>query len=675
MAEEQNITDFDGIILELQRIEKIETSQEELQNKLSKTNEKIQVTEDSLKEVRQSFGIEETSKKKNVIDGDKLSSTLTTSEKKRYENIGKEFIAGAGKEFENIRRASKFKEMMSTVKKKFTVGVIEFKERINKLKKKSGFIGKLLIIIGLLGTIVALFKDKITAVLPNLSDKISEIFTSVKECIGGIINNMFQYVIQGIGTSFTNIMKEMVTNVIPKFIGTFFQVTLPNAIVNLYLGVLSAFSGDAQDLFDQRLKDDINETTDDIAENADEDLKTDAIKEADEYSSVIKQIEAAQKNIDNDTAQMSDFIAVKRDSGILSMLRDKSSEQVLEGLDKLVQGDQNFRELINSGQFNTTKFLQQIAEAKAQANGNLTNESVFNAIKESVSESVLQQGFKMSENADIKSFSDALISMSDKSAEKRKEMDSKIAELRAQEEDSRRAMTEYKQTITEINAKDAISGTLAETFSNLVKHIISFIEGDKLKNIIETSLITVNDNFNKFFKGFTESITKIVDFLSKACETAHVLVTNSYNNIKEKNGAEVISDRASKQENAISTSMNAIVNIDLSQSSPEGSIIKGIVQEVVSIDVRLSDLMKKSNENLESVITGLANIKSLHANSKDYIQQEITKRCDPIQKSVIINTETSVQNKRKINEIERQIKTPYGQPIRESYVAPCLDLS
>lgn len=674
MAEEQNITDFDGIILELQRIEKIESSQEELQNKLSKTNEKVQVIEDSIKEVGQSFGIEETSKKKNVIDGDKLSSTLTTSEKKRYENIGKEFIAGAGKEFENIRRASKFKEMMSTVKKKFTVGVIEFKERINKLKKKSGFIGKLLIIIGLLGTIVALFKDKITAVLPNLSDKISEIFSSVKECIGGIINNMFQYVIQGIGTSFTNIMKEMVTNVIPKFIGTFFQVTLPNAIVNLYLGVLSAFSGEAQDLFDQRLKDDISKTTDNIAENADEELKTDAIKEGDQYSSIIKQIEVAQQNIDSDTAQMNDFIAVKRDSGILSMLRDESSKQVLDGLDELVQGDQNFRELIDSGQFNTTKFLQLIAEAKAQGNGTLTNESVFNAIKESVSESVLQQGFKMSENADIKSFSNALISMSEKSAEKRKEMDSKIAELRAQEEDSRRAITEYKQIVTEINAKDAISGTLAETFSNLVQHIISFIDGNKLKNIIERSLTLVNHDFNKFFKGFTESIIKIVDFLSKACETAHALVTNSYN-IKEKNGAEVINNRASKQENAISTSMNAIVNIDLSQSSPEGNIIKGIVQEVVSIDFRLSDLMKKSNENLEHVISGLAKIKSLHANSKDYIQQEITKRCDPIQKSVIINTESSIQNKRKINEIERQIKTPYGQPIRESYIAPCLDLS
>jgi hypothetical protein len=138
-------------------------------------------------------------------------------------------------------------------------------------------------------------------------------------------------------------------------------------------------------------------------------------------------------------------------------------------------------------------------------------------------------------------------------------------------------MTEYKQTVTEINAKDAISGTLAETFSSLVQHIIAFIDGNKLKNIIERSLTSVNDNFNKFFKGFTESITKIVDFLSKACETAHVLVTNSYNNIKEKNGAEVISNRAITQENPISTSMNAIVNIDLSQSSPEGNIIKGIV--------------------------------------------------------------------------------------------------
>jgi hypothetical protein len=47
-----------------------------------------------------------------------------------------------------------------------------------------------------------------------------------------------------------NLLKEVVVNVIPNFIGTFFQFTLPNAIVNLYLGILSAFSGDATKMYD-----------------------------------------------------------------------------------------------------------------------------------------------------------------------------------------------------------------------------------------------------------------------------------------------------------------------------------------------------------------------------------------------------------------------------------------
>jgi hypothetical protein len=59
-----------------------------------------------------------------------------------------------------------------------------------------------------------------------------------------------------------NLLKEVVVNVIPNFIGTFFQFTLPNAIVNLYLGILSAFSGDASKMYDQRVGEMLEEDMD-----------------------------------------------------------------------------------------------------------------------------------------------------------------------------------------------------------------------------------------------------------------------------------------------------------------------------------------------------------------------------------------------------------------------------
>ena len=205
-----------------------------------------------------------------------MSSTLTTSEKKRYENIGKEFIAGAGKELENVRKAVQFKDAMSTVRNKFTEGVVKFKEGLKKARKSGSFFGKLMVIIGLLGTIVYLFRDKILSVFPNIGEHITNIFDTAKGVLGNMLGSVIDYVTQGIGSTFMNLLKEVVVNVIPDFIGTFFQFTLPNAIVNLYLGILSAFSGDASKMYDKRVGQMLDEDMDALGEAASEELKQQA---------------------------------------------------------------------------------------------------------------------------------------------------------------------------------------------------------------------------------------------------------------------------------------------------------------------------------------------------------------------------------------------------------------
>lgn len=678
MAEEQGTMDYNNVMLELQRIEQLEHSNEEILSQLKVTEKAQTALEKSNDALMENVGLKDDIKKKNVIDGDKLSSTLTTSEKKRYENIGKEFIAGAGKEFENIRKAVKFNEMMSTVKKKFSLGVINFKENLKKIKK-SGFLGKLIIIIGLLGTIVALFKDKITAVLPNIGDKITEIFTSVKECIGNIITNIFQFVTNGIGTSFMNIMREVVTNVVPKFIGTFFQVTLPNAIVNLYLGVLSAFSGDAQDLFDQRIKADIDEETEKVAENAEQELKLDALNEEKGYISVIQQLDKAKTEIDNETAQMNDYITVKRDSGLFAMMRDKDFQSVLKELDRLVEGDQDFKKLIDSGQLNVTKFLQEVKSS--QDKGKLTNESIFNAIKESMSVSAFQEGFEMSSKikADaISNFSNSLLRMSESSTSTRTEMDSKISELRDKEEETKRALTEYKQTINEINAKDVIAGTLADNFSNLVNKIVDFIEGNKLKTIVVQGLTDVNKRFKKFFEGFNTQIKKVIDSLHNAFITANQLIIEAAGRLTsvqqffEEKGVDTVDTSNNLN---MAQNMYAIVNIDLSQTSPEGNTIKGIVQEVVSIDNRLHTLMTATNLKIQSVIDGLAKIKNLHTNSKNYLEKRLTEKCGGLETDIVTNKIEIGKNKKSINDIKSALIQPIGKPKPIRHIAPCLDVS
>lgn len=684
MAEEQDNLNYDNVLLELQRIERLEQNHDEIQSQI----EEIKEVQDELKEnakfVSETIGIEENDKKKNVIDGGKLSSTLTTSEKKRYENIGKEFIAGAGKEFENIRKASKFKEMMSTVKRKFTMGVIEFKENLKKIKQKSGFLGKLLIIIGLLGTIVTLFKEKITSVLPNVTDKISDIFSSVKECIGNIITNIFEYVTQGIGTSFTNIMSEVVTQVIPNFIGTFFQMTLPNAVVNLYLGILSAFSDDAQNMFEERMNQQIEKTTDDTAERADQELQTEA-KEEDYYTGIINSVWKTQQafEADKENAAMSDMIAIRRDSGVSAMVRDTESSQVLSYLDSIVEGDQDFRNLIDRGQFNPTSFLEQIK--KANEDKQLTQKEIYDAMRDSVDQSILESGFEMAQGIRgeaIFQFGDALNRMIAQSDKTKKEMDTRIAARRAQEDEQKNLANEYKKTITEINAKDAIAGTLATSFTNLVAKIIEFMNGDKLKNMIVDALTATNDRFKEFFEQFGSYVNSLISKIEDVIVTINQLKQNSQDELKLLAGAiqktlgngRLSRDIIANMQN-VSSVMNAVVNIDLSQKGANPTIAT-IVQEVISIDERLSFLMRTANNNLQAVVTGLKNIQNLHTNSKEHTQKLVKETCSSIIKDTQLANAIDIENnKKKIASIENIIKKPVLQPIATGSTAPCLDVS
>ena len=144
-----------------------------------------------------------------------------------------------------------------------------------------------------------------------------------------------------------------------------------------------------------------------------------------------------------------------------------------------------------------------------------------------MSVSAFQEGFEMSSKikADaISNFSNSLLRMSESSTSTRTEMDSKISELRDKEEETKRALTEYKQTINEINAKDVIAGTLADNFSNLVNKIVDFIEGNKLKTIVVQGLTDVNKRFKKFFEGFNTQIKKVIDSLHNAFITANQLI-------------------------------------------------------------------------------------------------------------------------------------------------------
>ena len=678
--DDSNNMNYDSVILELQRIEELQETQEKLEKKISETVEEVDEMKSFTEKIEEAIGIDESDKKKNVIDGGKLSSTLTTSEKKRYENIGKEFVAGAGKELENVRKAVQFKDAMSTVRNKFAEGVVKFKEGLKKARKSGSFFGKLMVIIGLLGTIVYLFKDKILSAFPNIGEHITNIFDTAKGVLGNMLGSVIDYVTQGIGSTFMNLLKEVVVNVIPNFIGTFFQFTLPNAIVTLYLGILSSFSGDASKMYDKRVGEMLEEDMDQLGEAASQELKQQAGVSTTEVKGLIDATAEAQGRVNalGANAEYTELRQAQLGASALAITGDKDSAAVLAHLDQIVSGNQDFKKLIDSGQFNTSTFLSEIQRAKSDG---LTQDEIYEAMLKSVTQEMRDSGFTMAEGVnggEVSNFSNALIRMSDTSQATQNQISGYMNEKRQAQQEEQDRLKEYKRTITEINATGVIGEALAEAFKQLVENIVNFLNGNEIANSIEDSFKTMNDNFKEFFTEFNTFVSEAFSNLGSNIEGLLKIWRDSVVGLDQRvKNLEAVS--APKLEGAEITqsyniNFNAIVNVDLSQQNVETSVSE-LVQKVVSIDESLVNAMKSSNKTMAKVIESFGNVRDLHTCSKTYVEDEIEKRCNPLDQNVSINAIDIKNNKEKIASIENIIKKPVRQPIATGSTAPCLDVS
>lgn len=198
-----------------------------------------------VEEMKEFVGYEDDSQLKNVIDKKKLPARLTNNERIRYENIGKQFMLGAGKEFDRIRNKIKFGEMMSTTKDKFVKGFEKIKNKFTSTKKGSGLWSKIFKIIALLGILGYIFKDKIAKLLPNTTQFFSNLIDKVQDATGKMLIGLWDFIKGHLSGSFSGILKHLANVVIPNSVGTFFGKTLPDALLETWLAVMSTFSSSA----------------------------------------------------------------------------------------------------------------------------------------------------------------------------------------------------------------------------------------------------------------------------------------------------------------------------------------------------------------------------------------------------------------------------------------------
>lgn len=651
MAQDDD-TQFQSILDELRRAQEIEDQNVQIQQELEEHSESIESLQEQTTELTEKVGVDD--KEKNVIDKNKLPATLTSAEKKRYQNIGKVFIEGAGGEFKRILKASKFKSMMSTVKEKFQAGVNKVKSAIKKAKKTGGFLAKLLLIAGLLGTIFYLFKDKIKDAIPNITNYIKDIFEKARSFIGNLVENGFNVVADGAKA----ILGESIIKIIGYLKDTvqiFFSETLPNSIYELYLNVLSLFSSDAEDMQEELKNDDaaksLGSQASQITEQAKQEVK-----------------EGADENIINESAEFLSKTAnnfQELSEGQLNQLEvatsnaqfadQQNKDALINELDGLLAGGESIIQMINDGRVDAKRMFENIRQANAD--GNLTREEAFKAIQDSIENEAAREKLKFRELTSTlqngangstvvlddnrlgnaahsaigaaNAYRDAaasqgvtslqtLIDVANRDKENHDRINAEITrrnqeQAKENREQIRNANEEGNALLKEntnvtLNATKVISETLQTTFVDLSAAIKKFLNGDDISKNIVSSLQSLNNSFTQYFNEVKNGVKIMLDQLTTVA-SYFINFFGKVNEIIDANPSILGSTEENQNEGNRPKTLarEFVINVDVkfdSQRRSEQSFIK----DVVSIDVELNETLEETNEVLSKITDAISRV-------------------------------------------------------------------
>lgn len=716
MAQDDD-TQFQSILDELRRAQEIEDQNVQIQQELEEHSESIESLEEQTTELTEKIGVED--KEKNVIDKNKLPATLTSAEKKRYQNIGKVFIEGAGSEFKRILKATKFKSMMSTVKEKFQAGVNKVKSAIKKAKKAGGFLAKLLLIAGLLGTIFYLFKDKIKDAIPNITNYIKDIFEKARSFIGNLVENGFNVVADGakaiLGESIIKIIGYLKDTVV-----IFFSETLPNSIYELYLNVLSLFSNDAEQMQDDLKNDDaaksLGSQAEGITKQAQQEVK-----------------EGADENVINESAEFLEKTAANYQTlseGQLNQLEVATSnaqfadqqhrDALINELDGLLAGGESIIQMINDGRVDAKKMFENIRQANAD--GNLSREEAFKAIQDSIGNEAEREKLKFKEltttlqngangstvvlddnrlgNAAGSAISAAnaykdaassqgttslqtLIDVANRDKENHDKINAEITRRNQEEAEKNRAQIRNaneegnallkENTNVTLNATKVISETLQTTFVDLSAAIKKFLNGDDISKNIVTSLQNLNNSFTQYFNEVKNGVKIMLEQLTTVA-SYFINFFGKVNEIVDANpsilgSTEETQNEVDERERPRTLAREFVINVDVkfdSQRRTEQAFIK----DVVSIDVELNETLEETNEVLSKITDAISRVTTDSENKTTTVTIDEEKIQTIVHKYVQNNstivkhvTENITNNSEVINVVTNKVEQKLSQNV------------
>ena len=382
----------------IQQLNKIQT----LQNRVNFSDNRIDASQDQIQEIKKNLKGEQQGQldQENVIDDKKLPSTLTNNEKKRYEQIGKQFVQGAGKQFAKVKQAIANKEKMQTKSDNIRQQIDKAKQSNKKVKQGNGFWKKLLMVVGILGLVALMFKDKLLKIMPDMSNGLQGVGDKVFDFFKGLISGMVSYSQKIIGGSLTGLITFICNEILPSTIGTFFGQTLPMALVVATLSVMSMLSENA----DEQLTKYLNETSEETGDNVTER----ALQEAE---AKLKNQQTIQTLTSDEILKANKEQLVRWKTNFANFLWAEAinggnyDDTAFGKLDSAVDRDGITVDLASSG-FNMTALLEKIYEI--QGNSGITDKSA--AIEQAIK---LQMEYAQIDvnGIDFSSSHDALISL------------------------------------------------------------------------------------------------------------------------------------------------------------------------------------------------------------------------------------------------------------------------
>lgn len=625
-------TGFSQIMQELQEIKRKAAVDAAILAQLQEKQEK--------REVKQQKEQKQESKEQNVVK--KLPTVLTTNERKRYAEIGKRFLIGAQQQFQQVKKGLKMKQMMKTTKDFFLKGFDRIKEEKAKSKKKSFWkilLGSLVVI----GLAAYLFRDKIAKMMPDLAGQSGGLFKRITSYLGTMLKGCWEFVTKSIGGSIVCIFQRVFTQSIPKIIQIFFFETLPEAIFNTYLAIMSQFDPRANEMYhDPSVKQDVENATAEGGEfdTSYKEAQNRAIDEG--YGALHGMTGLMQKLMTNQAMTEAEMTFVYERLGRMLLIQQngvpninnpnafynekdlshETAKRLMQQAHYILYGGNGwgddfskskFYKLIQSGDFNLEQFLitylksQDIQAAlKAGRNGvALDGEAIKRAeamaaswINDIKDETV--DAYQIS--ADAFTHLGQVYQTYVNAIDVRKRgiaSDSNPSFIPIQQSSPEQEVQKINAGLGYINLSFK-QDIIASQVNKFLQAANKFVYEGNITSVISTKIEAMVTSMEQYFKDF---------FLG----TLDVLKSVLYGIIsytETKDGVQSAKTANHPLSSLPNNNTGIIVNVDMRGN--EQSVLVLLISNLVRVENNIVDSIKGSNDKLDAAIKALANVKNLH---------------------------------------------------------------